>query len=137
MPDNNEAKKKMTVAEAWTEIKGAWNLGVMQGKDLIRLKEAYRVIIASRVRTVRTSAGMTQEEVSEKINTNSLTYRGYENCKSDIPIVYLIKIADLFDVSMDYLTGRTDDNGKPDSLLEERISRIEKELNIQKSISEK
>ena len=38
----------------------------------------------------------------------------------------------MFEVSMDYLTGRTDDNGKIDKILEERISRIEKELNIQK-----
>ncbi len=43
-----------------------------------------------------------------KININHLTYRGYENCKSDIPIVYLVRLADEFGVSMDYLTGRTD-----------------------------
>ena len=130
MPEYQETKKKMSVTEAWAEIKNAWNLGVTQGKDLIRLREAYKVIIASRIRTVRMSAGMTQEEVSTKINTNTLTYRGYENCKSDIPIVYLIRIADLFDVSMDYLTGRTENNGTANPALEERISRLEKELNI-------
>lgn len=130
MPESQKTKKKMSVQEAWSEIQNAWNTGIMQGKELVRLREAYRVIIANRIRTIRNSAGMTQEEVSEKINTNTLTYRGYENCKSDIPIIYLIKIADLFNVSMDYLTGRTDDNGVLNPALEERISRIEKELKI-------
>lgn len=125
MPNNVEVKKKMTITEAWQMVKGAWDLGVMQGKDLIALREAYRVIIASRVRTIRTEAKMTQDEVSQKINTNVLTYRGYENCKSDIPIVHLIRIADLFDVSMDYLTGRTDIPGKAVQSLEERIKKLE------------
>jgi transcriptional regulator with XRE-family HTH domain len=124
----NVTKKKMTVAEAWAAIRNAWNEGIEKGKDLNHLREAYRVIIASRVRAVRTEANMTQEEVSQKINTNVLTYRGYENCKSDIPIVYLIRIADLFDVSMDYLTGRTDINGNTEREIVERLNRLEKAL---------
>lgn len=130
MPEKNEATKKMTVAEAWSVIKGTWASEAIQEKDISLRKEAYRIIIASRVKAVRAAAGMTQEEVSKKINTNPFTYRGYENCKSDIPIVFLIRMADLFKVSMDYLTGRTDDNGKLDHDLEERISRLEKELKI-------
>lgn len=130
MLEQSESSKKMAVTEAWSVIKGTWPSEEIEEKDILRLKEAYRTIIASRVKTVRAAAGMTQEEVSKKISTNPFTYRGYENCKSDIPIVYLIRIADLFNVSMDYLTGRTDDNGKPNHDLEERISRLEKELKI-------
>lgn len=126
-----EAKKKMTTAEAWEEIKRAFNLGVKQGQELIKLREAYRVVIASRIKSARMTTGMTQEEVSEKTLINALTYRGYENCRSDIPTVHLIRLADLFDVSMDYLTGRTDNSGAPDKQLEARISRIERELKIQ------
>lgn len=72
---------------------------------------------------------MTQEETSRKINTNDLTYRGYENCKSDFPLVYLIRLADVFGVTLDYLAGRTDQAeperpDKPDIL--DRLAQLEK-----------
>ncbi len=67
--------------------------------------------------------------MSSKINTNTLSYRGYENCKNDFPIEYLVRIADTLNVSMDYLTGRTDDptnRGEDSTNLAERIEQLEK-----------
>lgn len=82
--------------------------GVAQGEDLNKAKADMRVTIAQRIRSCRAAAKLTQEQVSERINANSLTYRGYENCRSDIPVVYLIRLADLFGVSLDFMTGRTE-----------------------------
>lgn len=96
-----------------------------------QLRDAYRVIIASRIRSERITANMTQEEVSSQINTNALTYRGYENCKSDIPIFYLVRIADLFHVSMDYLTGRADEKSPSAYTLEDRVKKLEEALEQQ------
>lgn len=87
----------------------AFNKGVEIGNDLNAARANMRVTIAHRVRTLRMSKKLTQEELANQINANHLTYRGYENCRSDIPIAYLVRIADVFDVSLDYLTGRTDD----------------------------
>ena len=94
-------------------------------------RKARREIIAERMKRIRQLHKMTQEEISRIIDWNVLTYRGYENCKSDVPIVILIRLADYYKVSMDYLTGRTDnykDSPQSNSELEERISKLEEAL---------
>ena len=109
----------------------AFNKGVEIGNDLVAAKGEMRVTIAHRVRTLRMSDKLTQEDVAERIHANVLTYRGYENCRSDIPIAYLVRIADLFNVSLDYLTGRTNApefKKNNDDLLDARISQLEKML---------
>ena len=37
------------------------------------------------------------------------TYSGYETGKIQVPVDTLLKLADIYDVSMDYLMGRTDE----------------------------
>ena len=109
----------------------AFNKGVEIGNDLVAARGEMRVTIAHRVRTLRMSDKLTQEEVAERIHANVLTYRGYENCRSDIPIAYLVRIADLFNVSLDYLTGRTNDpefKKSNNELLDERVAQLEKVL---------
>ena len=64
-------------------------------------------LIADRIRQLRYDSRLTQRDVAALINVNHLTYRGYENCRSEIPIFYLMRISDLFNVSLDYITGRT------------------------------
>ena len=87
----------------------ALNQGVKNGLELNEAKKRMRETVAHRLQTCRLERKLTQQELGLKVNINYLTYRGYENCKSDIPIVYLVRLADEFGVSMDYLTGRTDD----------------------------
>lgn len=79
------------------------------GLELNEAKKQMRELIAHRLQTCRLAARWTQQELAMRININYLTYRGYENCKSDIPIVYLVRLADTFGVTMDYLTGRTEE----------------------------
>ena len=87
---------------AYTEA--VWT-GTQRGLDKVYLRKK----IASRVKELRLANKKTQEEISAAIDTNVLTYRGYENIKSDIPTLLLIRLADLYHVSMDYITCRTDD----------------------------
>lgn len=88
-------------------IGDAWNQGLMIGLELNEARKQMREVIANNIKVCRTAMKLTQDELSKRIGINYLTYRGYENCKSDIPIVYLIRLADVFEVSLDYLTGRT------------------------------
>ena len=106
----------------------AWNQGLQIGYELNSEKYKLRQIVAKRVKNCRTKAGMTQEEASKKINTNYLTYRGYENCKSDFPLVYLIRLADVFGVTLDYLVGRTDqaEPEKTEQDVSDRLTQLEK-----------
>lgn len=95
--------------EAPATLVEAWNHGVKTGLELNEARTQMRELIAHRIKVLRMEAKLTQEELSIKTGINRLTYRGYENCKSDIPLVYLIRIADYYQVSLDYLTGRTED----------------------------
>ena len=131
MGDNMEHKTKQ---EAPATLAEAWNHGVKIGLELNEARKQMRELIAHRLQTCRMGAKLTQQELAMRININHLTYRGYENCKSDIPIVYLVRLADEFGVSMDYLTGRTDSkNGEmiitranPANDTDARIAQLEK-----------
>ena len=112
----------------------AFEKGMAMGDDLNKAKADMRVTIAQRIRACRAEQKLTQEEVAERINANSLTYRGYENCRSDIPVVYLVRLAELFGTSMDYLTGRTErktdagSGAEGAASVEERIAQLEKAI---------
>ena len=49
---------------------------------------------------------MTQREVAKILDISQPSYIRYENGTSEPTIENLIKLADLFDVSLDYLCGR-------------------------------
>ena len=50
---------------------------------------------------------MTQREVGEVLGIPQQQYSQYETGQIDLPLRYLRKLIDLFDVSADYLLGRT------------------------------
>lgn len=121
----------------------AWSRGAQMGHDLNTAKNQLREVVAHRVKVQRLNAKMTQEELANRININFLTYRGYENCKSDIPLVLLVRIANEFGVSLDYLAGRTDETDpeqyEPVDManVKQRISDIEKHLQIMQAMLDK
>lgn len=61
-----------------------------------------------RLKNMREDLDMTQEEIGKKLCISQRTYAHYEAGTRDIPIETLIKLADLYNVSIDYLVGRTD-----------------------------
>lgn len=66
------------------------------------------MIFNERLKLLRKEYGFTQVQMADKM---SIAYRNYQRLEADgnTPnYVNLIKIADIFDVSLDYLTGRTD-----------------------------
>ncbi|MCI9422854.1 MAG: helix-turn-helix transcriptional regulator [Dorea sp.] len=58
------------------------------------------------IRNLREDNDKTQTELAEYLNIKQTTYSKYELGKINIPIEMLIKLADFYDVSLDYLTGR-------------------------------
>ena len=75
-------------------------------------------MIYKRIRDLREDNDMTQAQVGEKINVPQRTYAYYETGERMIPPHVLWALADLYDVSIDYLLGRTDD--KNDEVLPKR-----------------
>lgn len=60
-----------------------------------------------RIRDLREDADLTQSQLSKHLNISQRTYSHYENGTRDIPTAILIDIADFYQVSTDYLLGRT------------------------------
>ncbi len=50
----------------------------------------------------------TQRQMAEYLNITQPSYIRYENGSSEPSLEKLVKIADLFDVSVDFLLGRAD-----------------------------
>lgn len=104
-------------------LSNAWQQGLEIGQDINQSRAEQRMIVAQRVKALRSAKGISQERMSNIIHANTLTYRGYENCKSDIPLFYLVRIADALETSLDYLAGRTEEAEQ--SNLEQRVQKLE------------
>ena len=59
-----------------------------------------------RLNAIRKEKGYTALQMSELLSISIRTYRFYEAGKTQPSLEALVKIADLFDVSVDYLLGR-------------------------------
>lgn len=62
-----------------------------------------------RIRDLREDKDLTQMQLSEMLHMSQKGYSKYETGEADIPTQVLIKLADFYDTSVDYLLGRTDD----------------------------
>ena len=65
-------------------------------------------IFADRLRACRKNINKTQREVSYDLGLTVSGYQGYELGNREPNHETTIKIADYFDVSIDYLVGRSD-----------------------------
>lgn len=68
-----------------------------------------QTILAQRLRACRKAAGLTQWEVAVYCDITEKAYQNYERMTREPRIEILVRIADCFHVSLDYLTGRTEE----------------------------
>lgn len=61
-----------------------------------------------RIRDLREDRDMTQKQVAQLLGMSQTGYSKYETGENDIPTAVLIKLADLYETTTDYLLGRTD-----------------------------
>ena len=62
--------------------------------------------LSLKLKNLRKNEHITQEELTKKIGINLSTYKQYETNRTEPDIETLKKIADYFDVSLDYLCDR-------------------------------
>lgn len=65
-------------------------------------------IFQERLIELRKQNGYTQQKVAEVLNIKQPSYIRYEKGYAEPCLENLVKIADLFDVSVDYLLGRAE-----------------------------
>ena len=61
-----------------------------------------------RIRDLREDHDKKQVELANYLEIKQSTYSDYESGKINVPIEMLIKIADFYGVTLDYLVGRSD-----------------------------
>ena len=65
-------------------------------------------MFAERLKTLRLEAKLTQKEISNKLGISQPTYQRYEKSEREPNQEMLQKISSLFNVTIDYLFGNTD-----------------------------
>lgn len=82
-----------------------------------------------RLKTLRELQGLTQSDLAIRLNTARSTITAYENETNEPSIDMLIKISNIFGVSLDYLVGKT--NQKYNSnLLDETTNRLLEKIDL-------
>lgn len=60
-----------------------------------------------RIRDLREDSDLTQEELCRRLYMHKTTYTNYEQGKHTVPLDFAVTLADFYDVSVDYIAGRT------------------------------
>ncbi len=66
-------------------------------------------IVGQRLKVLRESVGLSQMRMAKTFGAGQSSIYRYESGEAGVPAELLVKYADYFDVSMDYIFGRTDD----------------------------
>jgi transcriptional regulator with XRE-family HTH domain len=65
-------------------------------------------IVGARLRTLREGVKLSQAKIAAMVGTSQVSINRYENGTGAPPLKTLLWYADYFDVSLDYIFGRTD-----------------------------
>lgn len=66
-----------------------------------------------RLKDLRNDKELSQKEVAALLGIQQTVYSRYERGFQKIPLEHLIKLADFYQVSVDYILGRTNDSTLP------------------------
>ena len=61
------------------------------------------------LKRMRNSSGLPQSKIAKMAEVSTTQYQNYEYGKNEPTASVLIRLADFFDVSLDFLVGRSDD----------------------------
>ena len=64
------------------------------------------MIFSERLKELRLEKDLSQKEVADLVHVNRVTYTNWERGKREPSFEKLVKLADLLDVSLDWLFGR-------------------------------
>ena len=64
------------------------------------------MFVYPRVRDLREDHDKTQKQIAELLNMQLTVYQRYERGERELPLWAAIKLADYYDITLDYLVGR-------------------------------
>lgn len=78
-----------------------------------------------KLKTLRKEHGYTQEQIADILNLTRSSIANYENGINEPSISILVAIADLYNVSLDWLTGRTKTRYNSNLYIKDNIENID------------
>lgn len=66
-------------------------------------------LLGQRLKLLRSEKGVTQKDIANLLGKTNRHYQDMEAGKINVPGLTLIRLADFYDVSLDYLVGRSED----------------------------
>ena len=67
------------------------------------------MIFNQRAKNLREDVDLTQDEVAQLLNVSRATVNRYENDRYDMKLTYAIELAKVYNVSLDYIAGLTNE----------------------------
>ena len=92
------------------------------------------MVFMNRLRELRETRNLRQLDVANATGIDQKTISNYETGKTNPDSYALIKLSDFYEVSIDYLVGRTDFSFLGKSAIIKKIDSIKKELDDIKKI---
>lgn len=91
-----------------------------------------KVMLDTMLRRLRNEHQLTQDQIAKMFDLSFSAYSLYETGKREPPLAFVIRLADYYNVSLDYMTGRVD---APKDFSHEKV-RLEKDAAATKIMSE-
>ena len=66
------------------------------------------MFVYTRIRDLREDCDKTQKQIAELLNMQLTVYQRYERGERELPLWAAIKLADYYNITLDYLVGRND-----------------------------
>ena len=88
----------------------------------------------NRIRNLREDRDLRQIDVAKATGIDQKTLSNYEKGKTNPDSYALIKLADFFDVTIDYLVGRSDNNFLTRNHIRTKLETIQKDIEELKRI---
>lgn len=90
--------------------------------------------LGNRLKNLRENKDLKQSQIADALHISQQNYSRYENGQVELPLGTLVQLADYFDVSVDYLLGRTMsqkdfDTIKDHKILDRPVHEVLNELN--------
>lgn len=81
-------------------------------------------ILGNRIKLLRTHNNLTQVELSKALNISNTTLSQYETGQRIPSDDVKMQIAEYFNVSIDYMLGRTDDTSPPELIIPDELKDV-------------
>ena len=119
LKDSYEEAKKIAedtsvpANEAFNKVLGKIHEEYATASNYAECRKKRKMDVANRLHNERENHNFKQQDVASKTGINAITLSGYEIGKNEPNMEALVRLADVYDVTLDYLMCRTDEEKKP------------------------